>query len=79
MSKTKIPSNQKALQVVRVNATTRVATHQGGSATVNLQAIVPGSQGSTTQEPGNGKGKKHTPGPLLLIPPWESAKLSFNS
>ncbi|XP_006654085.2 uncharacterized protein LOC102704057 isoform X1 [Oryza brachyantha] len=91
MPKTKIPSNQKAFQVVRVNATARVATHQGGSATVNLQAIVLGSQGSTSasvqiksgkasvsvsaQEPGNGKGKKPTPGPLLLIPPWESAKL----
>uniref|UniRef100_A0A0E0BM08 SWIM-type domain-containing protein n=1 Tax=Oryza glumipatula TaxID=40148 RepID=A0A0E0BM08_9ORYZ len=86
MSKTKIPSNQKALQVVRVNATARVATHQGGSTTVNLQAI--GSTSASVQiksgkasvsvsaqEPGNGKGKKPTPGPLLLIPPWESAKL----
>ncbi|KAF0932486.1 hypothetical protein E2562_010382 [Oryza meyeriana var. granulata] len=35
----------ESLQLVRVNARARVATHQGGSATVNLQAIVPSSQG----------------------------------
>uniref|UniRef100_A0A0E0LEN0 Uncharacterized protein n=1 Tax=Oryza punctata TaxID=4537 RepID=A0A0E0LEN0_ORYPU len=35
-------------QIVRVNAKAKVATQAGGSTTVNLQAVVPQSQGSTT-------------------------------
>lgn len=36
------------LQMVKVNAKAKVATQQGGSASVNLQAIVPHSQASTS-------------------------------
>uniref|UniRef100_A0A0E0HNE1 CCHC-type domain-containing protein n=1 Tax=Oryza nivara TaxID=4536 RepID=A0A0E0HNE1_ORYNI len=88
-SKNKAPNETQEL--VRVNASAKVSTEHGGSARVDLHAIVPHSQGSTTasvkvtsgrafvlvsaQESSNSKAKKKFGGALLLMPPWQSDKL----
>lgn len=69
--------------MVKVAASARVLTRQGGSASVNLQAIVPHSQSSRTalvritsgkacvfvqvQEPASAKTKKSTPSRLMFL------------
>lgn len=45
-TKEKVP--MESTQVVRVNAKAKISTQQGGSATLNLQAMVPQSQGSSS-------------------------------
>ncbi|EEE52919.1 hypothetical protein OsJ_35532 [Oryza sativa Japonica Group] len=73
----------KTNPMVKVAASARVLTRQGGSASVNLQAIVPHSQSSRTalvritsgkacvfvqvQEPASAKTKKSTPSRLMFL------------
>lgn len=73
-----------------MNAKAKVSAQHGGSARIDLQAIVPHSQSSTSasvrvtsgsasiyvsaEEPAYAKSRRKTSGALLLLP-WESDKL----
>ena len=76
--------------MIKTSANVRVSTVTGGSATINLVANIPRSEatssatikitsGSATAHVSASAPKGRKPatklGPMLLLPPWDSAKL----